>query len=357
MHHDLFTAADPTTQALASDRKVPSAEPLPVSSWVAMSVLQKSVRRGHAALGLRAAATLLKSDPARLWRRLAGIVVEDVGLGSVNTIRLVMAATAGKSFRQQFGGEWAVASLLVERMAASPKCRAADDLLLAISYHHELEAVRADLAAHDLRQHLSHVRERGALLGASLAALHASGVRWNGWVEGKTTDTKATFAAMQATGVDHEVVALAEQGWRRTREALPMLLPLLTLARPAGELPVADDDLPPVVIGRSGLPTFVFDAFSWEGKTALAGFLKRDTITGRWLRKHVPTERRLAALAGAVFRIDGSATRQRIQWPCAMTLRWLADSGYHGMKLSDPAGFLEMVRGDLPALEEVRHEL
>ena len=357
MCHDLFTAADPTLQPLASDREVPTAEPLPVSPYVAASAVQKGIRRGDVDLALRAAVTLMQSDPAKLWRRLAGIVFEDVGLASVNTIRLVMTMMAGKSFRQQYGGEWAVASRLVEQMAAAPKCRASDDLLWAIAQYHELDELRASLAGADLSEHLARIRERGALLGASLSALHASGVRWNGQVAGKTANAAASFDAMRVAGVDPEIVALAEQGFRRTREALPVLLPMLSSALPTGDLPTLDDEFPPIVIGRSGLPTFVFDAFSWEGKSALARFLKRNTSTGRWLRRHVPAERRMAVLAGGLFRIDGGLVRQRVEWPCAITLRWLADSGYHGMKLSDPAGFLDMIRADLPTIDEERADV
>lgn len=162
---------------------------------------------------------------------------------------------------------------------------------------------------------------------------------------------------MRVAGVNPEIVTLAEQGFRKTREALPVLLPMLTLAMPSGVLPAQDDEFPTVVIGSNGLPTYVYDAFSWEGKSALSRFLERNTTTGRWLRRHVPAERRMAVLAGAVFRIDGGLVRQRVQWPCAATLKWLADSGFHGMKLSDPAGFLAMVRADLPKLDEVRHDL
>lgn len=357
MHFDLFTATDPALQPLASDRKVPTVEPLLTSSWVAMSAMQKGIRRGDVDLALRAAATLMKSDPAKLWRRLCGIVFEDVGLASVDTIRLVMAATRSKSLREEFGGEWAVASRLVEQMAISPKDRGSDDLLWTIGQHHELDELRASLASVDLSEHLSRIRERGALLGASLAALHGSGVRWTGQVAGKTANAAATFDAMRVAGVNPEIVTLAEQGFRKTREALPVLLPMLTLAMPFGVLPAQDDEFPTVVIGSNGLPTYVYDAFSWEGKSALSRFLERNTTTGRWLRRHVPAERRMAVLAGAVFRIDGGLVRQRVQWPCAATLKWLADSGFHGMKLSDPAGFLAMVRADLPKLDEVRHDL
>ncbi|MGB3389423.1 MAG: hypothetical protein WBA88_15725 [Pseudaminobacter sp.] len=358
MHHDLFAATDPVLLPLVSDRKVPTIEPLPISPWLAMSGMQKAIRRGDVDLALRAAATLLKADPAKLWRRLCGIVYEDVSIGSVDTIRLVMAATRSKSLREEFGGEWAVASRLVEQMAISPKDRAADDLLWTVAQHHELEELRASQAGADLSEHLSHIRARGALLGASLSVLHTSGVRWDGQVAGKIANAAATFDAMRDAGADPAIVALAEQGFRRTREALPLLLPMLALAMPTGELPTQDDEFPPVVIGhKSGLPTFAYDAFSYEGKTALARFLKRDTMTGRWLRRYVPAERRMAVLAGGLFRVEGGLVKQRVIWPCAVTLRWLADSGYHGMKLTDPAGFLDMIRADLPAIDEERADV
>lgn len=352
--HSLLDATDPTFRVLASDHKVPFVEPLPISPWLAMSVLQKGIRRGDVDMATRAAATLLKVDPAKLWRRLAGVVVEDIGLADLECVKLVMAATAGKTFRRDFGGEHRVASLIVARMCEAKKCRAVDDLLISVSYHHELEALRGDLAREDLRQHLSHIRERRALLGASLAALHGSGVRWNGQVAGKATDPKALFAAMLSAGISHDIVMLAEQGFRRTREALPLLLPLVTLALPSGELPVQDDEFPAILIGQSGLPTYCLDGFSWEGKTALRRFLSRDTETGRWLRRHVPAERRVAVLHGAIFRVEGGLVQQRVQWPCATTLRRLADNGYHGMTLPDPAVFLEMIRADLPMLDEER---
>ena len=353
MRFDLFTT-DPVLLPLASDRTVPTVELLRCSSWVCASALQKGIRRGDVDLALRAAATLLKADKAKLWRRLCGIVFEDVGLASVETIRLVIAATTSKSLREEFGGEWAVASRLVEQMTTAPKCRAADDLLWTVAQYHELDELRASLAGADLSEHLSRIRERGALLGASLSVLHGSGVRWTGQVAGKTANAAATFAAMREAGADHEVVAIAEQGFRRTREALPLLLPLLYSAFPSAELPAVDDDLPPIVMGRNGIPTYCLDGFSHEGKAALARCLRRDLPTSRWLRRHVPAERRLAVLHGAVFRLDGGRVRQRVQWPCAMTLRWLADSGFHNMKLADPVEWLDMVRSDLPTIDDER---
>jgi hypothetical protein len=51
--------------------------PLNVSPWIAMSALQKAIRRGHDGLAQRAAATLLSASPERLWRRCGCIAFED----------------------------------------------------------------------------------------------------------------------------------------------------------------------------------------------------------------------------------------------------------------------------------------
>lgn len=332
-------------------------DPLTVSPWLAASALQKAIRRSDTRLAMRAAQTLLRTDPQRLWRRLCGIAFEDIGLASPRTLSLVMSATETSAARDQHQRDAMLTQSLIRHLCAARKCRAADDLFIAVAAHPELEAARASQAGHELPGHLIAIRERGSLLWASLAVLHASGVRWGGSVAGKKGSSRETFAALRDASIDREVVDLAEKGFRRTREALPLLLSLLQQAFPSGSLTATDDELPPVVIGRNGIPTYCLDAFSWEGKAALSAFLKRDTATGRWLRQNVPSQRRVSVLAGGLFRVEGGLVRQRVEWPCALTLRWLADSGYHGMALTDPAAFLHMIRSDLPKLDEVRHDV
>jgi len=73
---------------LAARDHVPEGQPMTLSPWLAMSLLQKAVRRGRSDLALRAAATLLRDAPDRLWRRLGVIAFEDVGLGSLPTLGL-----------------------------------------------------------------------------------------------------------------------------------------------------------------------------------------------------------------------------------------------------------------------------
>ena len=49
---------------------VPHVEPLNISPWLAMSLMQKAIRRGREDLALRAASTLLGLSPDRFWRRI-----------------------------------------------------------------------------------------------------------------------------------------------------------------------------------------------------------------------------------------------------------------------------------------------
>jgi hypothetical protein len=141
----LSIARQQLSDAICQDQP-PICDPLKVSPWIAMSLLQKAIRRGEERLALRAAATLLHVSPERLWRRCGCITFEDVGVADLDTVAIVTAALAGKRFRASLGGEWAVASCVVSKMAHAPKCRGADDVLLAAEYHRDFEDARLQFA-------------------------------------------------------------------------------------------------------------------------------------------------------------------------------------------------------------------
>jgi hypothetical protein len=66
--------------------------PLTISPWLAMSLMQKAIRRGREDFALRAAAKLLQDSPARLWRRLCITAYEDIGVADFETVAVVTAA-------------------------------------------------------------------------------------------------------------------------------------------------------------------------------------------------------------------------------------------------------------------------
>ncbi len=119
--------------------------PMDASPWVAMSALQKAIRRGREDLALSAAATLLRDAPEKLWRRIGCVAFEDVGVASLDAVGLATVALGGKQVRAALGGEWAVASCIVSELCRVPKCRAADDLLMACELHPACTTARAEL--------------------------------------------------------------------------------------------------------------------------------------------------------------------------------------------------------------------
>ena len=87
---------DRLAQAVFDDRHREEAPPpLECSEWVAMSALQKAVRRNEVEIALRAAATLFREAPERVWRRIAIAAFEDIGIADFETVSLTIAGLAG----------------------------------------------------------------------------------------------------------------------------------------------------------------------------------------------------------------------------------------------------------------------
>jgi hypothetical protein len=157
-------------RAIACGGGPPTPQPMDASPWVAMSAMQKAIRRGREDLALSAAATLMRDAPEKLWRRIGCIAYEDVGLATLEAVGLATAALGGKQVRAALGGEWAVASCVVNELCRVPKCRAADDLLMGRELHPAYAEARAklpDLTARDLIAVATGRRlRRGAGIGA-----------------------------------------------------------------------------------------------------------------------------------------------------------------------------------------------
>ena len=86
----------------------PEPEPLTIDVRLASGALQKAIRRGNEAEALACARLLVVRDPQRLWRRLAVIAMEDVGVGEFDVVANTISSSRSKVWRDQRGGEWHV---------------------------------------------------------------------------------------------------------------------------------------------------------------------------------------------------------------------------------------------------------
>jgi hypothetical protein len=322
-------------------------------------LLQKAIRRGETGHALRAAATLLRDDPDKLWRRLAVAVFEDIGLGSLDLIAPVLIGTSGKGVRKAFGGDWIVASALVERMEAARKCRASDDLLMAMLSHPRYEADRLSLTYRTQRELMEIVAGDGDLITRAVALTYLCGTDRFPTQTMRTRKGSIPYAVemMEQTGFPFCVLEIARRGISRMREPLPIFVALLSRdvpARSTGYEPTEkDDDIPPTTM-IGDVPGWCADWFTRPGRVAIRAFLKRDTSTTRWIRKHVAPRDRAEFLGGLVFRVEGGLLRRRLQWPTGQYLRRTVEIEANGFGVDDASEVLDLLGSDLPVLGKER---
>lgn len=108
---------------LVAVRPLPPPEPfIGADRWLLSSLLQKAIRRSDLRHARRAGHQLLRMDPARLWRRLAIIALEDIGVANLELVSDILALVhAGK-------GTASLLDVLLDRACRAAMDRTADHL-------------------------------------------------------------------------------------------------------------------------------------------------------------------------------------------------------------------------------------
>ena len=340
---------------LEKDTNSPKPNPLDISPWLAMSLLQKAIRRGREGLALRAAATLLRGNPDRLWRRLGVTAFEDIGVAGFETISLTMAGLTGKRYRAKLGGEWAVASHLVNLMCGAVKCRAADDLAVVCEWHPNFERARLDLTFKPIPELLEIACGKRAFPERALASWFSVGTdRCRSPVlRERRGDPQATFDYFCEAGFPDTVVEIAREGFRKGAGVLaPFIVLLWREAQQAIRHVEADGFSEEAIIGE--VPGWAFDMHVREGNFAMSRFLEMDCETTRWIDANWPQNGRTKLLGGLIFRIESGQVSNRLRWELGDNLRRMSDFECPALRHEGIKEVMELLRRDMPLLNEAR---
>lgn len=101
---------------------------LRLDPWSASSLLQKAIRRGDVISATYAAQCFYTLRGKAIWRRLATIGFEDVGIANPDLVFEVTKLATIPGLRLTLGSDASLISDLCERLCASPKDRSADYL-------------------------------------------------------------------------------------------------------------------------------------------------------------------------------------------------------------------------------------
>ena len=152
-------------------------KPLSCDRWVALSALQKSIRRGDSLTAQRALRTLYRGDPSSTWRRLLIIACEDVGIGALGAVIVTATRCANaKAFRER-GRDEAAALATAQMLAEAPKDRSADLLFAVAARDPALEVMRSRCRSVSIAGRLEFVADPTlSLPERALAVWHSAGI-------------------------------------------------------------------------------------------------------------------------------------------------------------------------------------
>ena len=292
---------------------LPRPRPLNIDPYLAMSLMQKAIRRGHEELALGSAATLLQSSPDRFWRRLGIIAFEDIGLGDFDAVAMTTAALGAKRWRATVRGEWAVGATLVRRLCSTLKCRASDDLLVVCEQHPHHEEARLKLTYLPIDDLLKRATSRAELVERALAIWYAVGTaRYRSSVlRERRGDPQTVFDLLSERGCPDTVVEVCRTGLTKCGVILPAFLLILWPEYQRSVRHGEPDDIPEdEMIGN--IPSWAIDMFTRAGKQAITRFLSVPCETRRWLQEHLPPNERRRVLGDMIFRVEGGLVDRRL---------------------------------------------
>lgn len=319
-----------------------------ISPWVAMSMIQKSIRRGESEFALMAAATLLRLDPVKLQRRLRCIAFEDIGLADLELCQRIVERLAGSSGKL----DWDTISPLVELMVRAPKCRAADDLLMGSDILPALAVVRrvTRLATDSELQALIVEGETIHQRAVALRNLLGTDRGPERIGQGRRGNPPLAFEALRAAGIPTSIRQLAWEAFRSTGSALAPMVALLSAELRDCSTEIKDDRLAATpAIG--GVPLWSYDLYCREGRRALARFLDTHAATARWIKRNIAQTQQLDFLGALVFRVEGQRCRGRLRWARGDELRVAMDCDCYG---PEALQLLATLSSELPLLHDVR---
>lgn len=339
-----------------------SVEPFDVDQWLAASLLQKSIRRGLPDLAARAAVTLLHHRGPRVWHRLAVIAVEDVGVGSVDTVvetvRVARAMTRSVGRRSTADPIVALVTA-VRALAVAVKDRSADYLASVAIHDASLDWFRAEcLRLPPAERIAAAVAPDLSTSLRTVAAWTASGFGVDGAVRLDAGDRAAYFRALLDVGVPRDLVTASADAATMTRQPICLMLPLVwSVWRSEGRITrvIAEPMLDAPSIGD--VPVWGFCKFTRAGKAAISRFAVENAEVRRVLVDIVGERRAKEAAAMAAFYLDAAPVDRRLDWPLSLALEddgRRVDMATIGVPRDGVAPILDAMRANYDQLNALR---
>jgi hypothetical protein len=313
-------------------------KPIKADPWLLTSLLQKAIRRGDVLTAKRAASSLWQIDRQRLWRRLHIIALEDISIADLETVLDSLHVTANPIWRRKVGDRQ-MAVLLAERLSKAVKCRVADHLLIhAEKGHRPYPPVQLTDMAADIGD-----RARGLWLLAGTRKYPSDRL------PKAQGDYDRLIELLYELGVSPDIVDAALSVASRSPWPLAVMLPLICQVydQPGHLTQIVTQPLDKGLTAKS-VPTYAADMFTRVGRESYRAW--RDGA-----KALQPFS--IDQIGMAVFYEEGCKVNRLLTSPALTALETsaeLLDGESVGLIAPEFLGLRDLVRNDLPALQEIR---
>ena len=302
--------------------------------WIALSLLQKAIRRGDEGQALRAASYLYQMDYRVLWRRLVVIGWEDIGVGNPDLCFVVTAAGGSKRWREANGGDWHTAAYLTIAIARSIKDRSTDDLMMVAQHDPRYANERETYYDLQFGSLLSIVHDADIELPRRIiAAWYMAGTQSYGFegLRRRKGDVERYFQCLEDELCFEHVSALCRIGVSRSRTVLPAFIPTFWRLYASGEYLSFVADVEISEHSLKGIPRYVFDGFTRAGKRYLKKLAREHEPLKQFLAEAAPPSERDAIVREMYFRIESALCDKRLDWSVGREARRRADEVGFGL--------------------------
>ncbi len=327
--------------------------------WIALSSLQKSIRR-CAVEPATAAAEVLWSEPSRLLDRLLVIGLEDIGVGDLEVLQEVIELTTDRAWRRKLPDKGRAVTLgLVERMCAAKKSRFSDEILAIAALEPALGRARTELAMASAARLAGCSATSDDIGVRALACWFLAGTARYPLddVPRRQGDLAAVWEAARDLGVPADWLRLLDRAARRMRWPLAVLLPLAYVSKANGTATQLAQATP--FETWRGIPLYALDQFTRRGRVAIARWLAGCRELQEILHVAAPRLAWPKITRYAVFAVESQVCSRHLMWPEQRdVLRRSMQAELTGRRLHPEAmdALLACAKANLPGLNDHRRQ-
>lgn len=325
------------------------------NTWIAMSGLQKAIRRGDVNSLKPCVAYLSSMSPKTLLKRLLIIAFEDIGGANTRLIPEILKLASSKPSSVAGGLTEPPLAKVISMMANSPKNRAMDYLYNSCRFHPDFAEIRSlieNLSDKEAEALLCDPKETVFVRNLALMKRIGIGADFHETFKWAKFDVELYRFLMSQIGADQMLVETCIQATRKICDEFSLNFPLLLKAVYSKPTFPRVETQPEAQKSKTGLPFYFLDPLHTRtGKQAIK--IWRDYIPS--LKKYT-----LRQLAMAVFTIEGIVTYptySNLDLDRLEKLGFEADLYKTGISLAEIPVLFDLVKQNFSSLNEAREQV